>query len=240
MQISRTRRRRLVSALAVLMFAATLVGFHLEAEEKSEQVADRVRWPEMTAGCAGGGHDEDAKVAEAHELFFAGEPELMAASGNAVAAAAIFRSQDRKAIAICTGSSPDSYLTSVHPFRSSTRDEDLSPVAHHRICSSNDPCRASLVVVDRLSREVFRMVIHLESGEQVVLRPQRGTWIARTVELRGKDSGRETPVERVVYHDRSGKPVAEWLPPSSDRERVLPSTGEFPGVEQDCRFGADC
>lgn len=243
MQISRTRRRRLVSALAVLMFAGALVGFHLESEERAEpgQVSDRVRWPDMAAGCAQGGYEvEDEKAAEAHELFFEGSPQLMAASGDRAAAAAIFRSQDGKAIAICTGASPDTYTTSVHPFRSTTREDDLSPVAFHVACSNRDRCRASLVVVDRLNPKVSRMVVQLEGDKEVVLRPQRGTWIARTYEVPVKDSRDETPVERVVYLDGAGKPLAEWLPPHSDRERRLPSVSDFPGVEQDCLYGADC
>lgn len=251
MKTSRTARRGLVTAVAVLACGVALLAPAWQGDDADEPFegaatqGGKRSWPDLATACAGGLVPDDRRsVEQAGARFFARGPELMAAETGVGAAVAVFRARDDRAVALCRGTALPgghlSFVTTVHPFRRATTAQSASPLVHQTTCTDAGRCTAALVIADRLNPQVAGLVARLEGGREVQLRPQQGSWIARIIEVEIARSTDEVLVERVLYTDPDGEHLAEWVPSTESRNAALPPLTRFPGVEKECVLGAGC
>ena len=224
METSRARRR-LVSSVAALLFAATLLTFSGRGDD-----TDAVK----AAGTADSGWPEDlgraCREAGTRPVrdFRAGDAEVVAQAIGDHAAVVLFRARDDRHVAVCHGlrdaDTGADFRNALFPLRDAPRGATVPPFDTYDVAGVT-----AVVVRDRLPAGSVRMVMWLADGRKVSLEPQNGRWLAAVLELVA--SGGREPVQRLRYMSADGEVLGEWVAPGVQRNPRVPPIRDRPGLD---------
>lgn len=218
-------RRRLVSSVAAVLFAVTLVTFSVRADD-----TDAVK----AAGTADSGWPEDlgraCREAGTRPVrdFHAGDAEVMAQATGDHAAVVLFRARDDHHVAVCHGlrdaDTGADFVTALFPLRDAPRGATVPPFDTYDVEGVT-----AVVVGDRLPAGAVRVVMWLGDGRKVSLEPQNGRWLAAVLELAASSGG--DPVQRFRYMSADGEVLGEWVAPGVQRNPRVPPIRDTPGLD---------